>query len=240
MISCILPRCDRNTLAFAPAERGHYWSPPSATSPLPSIIILLQSAPLHAPAAQLAGRLAFLPASLLKDARRSPISRCTAKDPPLLTPAFSNISWFNPRAVEGGSGTARLQWLVGLLRWSRAGYQSAMTRKQTGQKKQRNVGELILHLYPVYQCQHQGPIKFVLLDFQIHHFFSSKIRCNFFSKFLFLGFHLLEFFLFKPFWLKKIDSESCYSAHKDGRTRLCISVNILNGFTRFSALTFHV
>lgn len=86
-----------------------------------------------------------------------PFHVCTAKDPPLLTPAFSNISWFNPRAVEGGSGTARLQWLVGLLRWSRAGYQSAMTRKQTGQKKQRNVGELILHLYPVYFLPAPGP-----------------------------------------------------------------------------------
>lgn len=84
---------------------------------------------------------------LVKDALWSHISRRTAKDPPLLTPAFSNISWFNPRVVEGGSGTARLQWLVGLLWWSRAGYQSAMTRKQTGQEKQRNVGELILRMY---------------------------------------------------------------------------------------------
>lgn len=84
---------------------------------------------------------------LVKDALWSHISRCTAKDPPLLTPAFSNISWFNPRVGEGGFGTAQLQWLVGLLWWSHAGSQSTMTRKQTGQEKQRNVGELILLLH---------------------------------------------------------------------------------------------
>lgn len=58
---------------------------------------------------------------LVKDALWSHISRWTAKDPPLLTPAFSNISWFNPRVGEGGFGTAQLQWLVGLLWWSHAG-----------------------------------------------------------------------------------------------------------------------
>lgn len=62
--------------------------------------------------------------------------------PPLLTPAFSNISWFDPKDVEGGSGTAQLQWLAGLLRWSFAGYQSTITHKQTSQeKKLKNVGE---------------------------------------------------------------------------------------------------
>lgn len=84
---------------------------------------------------------------LVKDALWSHISRCTAKDPPLLTSAFWNISWFNPRVGEGGFGTAQLQWLVGLLWRSHAGSQSTMTRKQTGQEKQRNVGEIILRLY---------------------------------------------------------------------------------------------
>lgn len=84
---------------------------------------------------------------LVKDALWSHISRCTANDTPLLTPAFSNISWFNPRVGEGGFSTAQLQWLVGLLWWSHAGSQSTMTRKQTGQEKQRNVGEIILLLY---------------------------------------------------------------------------------------------
>lgn len=218
----------------------HYWSPPSATSPLPSIIILLQSAPPCAPAAQLAGRLAFLPASLLKDARRSPISRCTAKDPLLLTPAFSNISWFNPRAVEGGSGTARLQWLVGLLRWSRAGYQSAMTRKQTGQKKQRNVGELILHLYPVYFLPAPGPDEFFFTLFPNSPFFFSKILFNFFSEFLSLGFHLLEFFLFKRLLVQKNGFKKSLQRTQGRAYKTRYSINILHGFTRFSALTFHV
>ena len=85
----------------------------------------------------------------VKDALWSHISRCTAKDPPILTPAFSNISWFNPRVGEGGFSKAQLQWLVGLLWWSHAGSQSTMTRKQTGQEKQRNLREIILLLYGI-------------------------------------------------------------------------------------------
>ncbi len=92
-----------------------------------------------------AGRLSIR--LLVKDALWSHISRCTAKDPPLLTLAFSNISWFNPRVEEGGFGTAQLQWLVGLHWWSHAGSQSTITCKQTGQEKQRNVGELFLLLH---------------------------------------------------------------------------------------------
>ena len=61
LISCTLSCCDRNTLASAPAERGHYWSAPSAISPLTSIIILLQRTPLCALAAWLEGWLAFYP-----------------------------------------------------------------------------------------------------------------------------------------------------------------------------------
>lgn len=74
---------------------------------------------------------------LVKDALWSHISCCTAKDPLLLTPAFSNISWFNPGVGEGGFGTAQLQWLAGLLWRSHADSQSTMTRKQAGQEKQK-------------------------------------------------------------------------------------------------------
>lgn len=63
LTSCTHSRCDRNTLASAPAERGHYWSALSAISPLTSIIILLQRTPLCALTARLAG---FLSASLLR------------------------------------------------------------------------------------------------------------------------------------------------------------------------------
>ena len=91
---------------------------------------------------------------LVKDALWSHISRCTAKDPPLLTPAFSNISWFSPGVGEGGFGTAQLQWLVGLLWWSHAGSQSTMTRKQTGQEKQeeclRDHSSFVLN--PLFAC----------------------------------------------------------------------------------------
>lgn len=44
------------------------------------------------------------------------------------------------QAGEGGFGTAQLQWLAGLLRWSRAGSQSTMARKQTA-RKNRGVSE---------------------------------------------------------------------------------------------------
>lgn len=141
LTSCSLSCCDGNTLAWAPAQRGHYRSAPSAISLLTSIITLHRVPWL--PSWQ-AGWLSIH--LLVKDAPWSHISCCAAKDPPLLTPTFSNISWFSSRVGGGGSGAARLQWLAGLLRWSRAGYQSATTRKQTGQEKQ-SAGEFILRRY---------------------------------------------------------------------------------------------
>lgn len=60
--------------------------------------------------------------------------------PPSLNPGIFKYFMVQSQAGEGGFGTAQLQWLAGLLRWSRAGSRSTTARKQTA-RKNRGVSE---------------------------------------------------------------------------------------------------